>query len=98
MENHKNVARGGANAQKGTSLTSSSHRGKAGDIHKADNNLRDNVPLLKEGLSQIGTPSKKMPFRILLYSQSHHSNLYCLSIHKFTLPLKIRCATASILE
>ena len=61
----KNATRGGADAQKGTSPTPSSHRDEAGD---AVHNLRDDVVSLDEGLSQMGAPSKT-PFRCPQSSQ-----------------------------
>ena len=66
MEKHWNATRGGADSQKGTSPTPSSHRGEAGDTGDAVHNLKDDVASLEEGLSQMGTPSK-MPFQ---FSQS----------------------------
>ena len=63
MVKHKN-ARGGADVQKGTSPTPSSHRGETGDIGNAVNDLRDDVDSLEERISQMGIPSK-MPFRFM---------------------------------
>ena len=68
MGKQKNIARGGANAQKGASPTLLSHGGETGDTGEAVHNLRDDVAWLEEGLSQMGTPSK-MPFRFTQSSQ-----------------------------
>ena len=71
MGKHKNATRGGVYAQKGTSLTPSSHRGEANDTGNAVHNLRDDIDSLEERISQIGAPSK-MPFRFM-QSRSPHT-------------------------
>ena len=62
MGKHKNAAKWGADVWKGASPTPSSHIGEAGDTGDAVHKLGDDVALLEEELSQMGTPSK-MPFR-----------------------------------
>ena len=56
MGKHKNAAKGRATTQKGTSPTLLSHGGEAGDTGKAVHDLRDDVDLLEERISQIGGP------------------------------------------
>ena len=68
MGKHKNAAKVGAIAQKGVSSTMSSHGGEAGDIGSAVHDLRDDVALLEETLSKMGSPSK-MPFKFTQSSQ-----------------------------
>ena len=68
MGKHKNAAKGGANTQKGTSLTQLSHGGQAGDTGKAVHDQRDDVDSLEERLSKICTPFR-MPFRFMQSSQ-----------------------------
>ena len=65
----KNTAEGGADAQKGASPTLSYHGGEAGDTGDAVHDLRDDVALMEEGLSEMGVPSK-MPFRFMQSSWS----------------------------
>ena len=48
MGKHKNASQGGADAQKSTSPTPSSHGGEATDTGDAVHNLRDGVDLLEE--------------------------------------------------
>ena len=64
----KNATQGGADAQKSTSPTPSSHRGEASDTGNAVHNLRDDVDSLEEGISQMGATSKA-PFRFMQSSQ-----------------------------
>ena len=61
MGKHKNTTKGGSDAQKGISHTLSSHAGEAGDTGDVVHDLRDEVALLKDVLSQMGT-SSKTPF------------------------------------
>ena len=49
--------------------TPSSHRDEATDTGKAVQDLRNDVDLLEEGMSQVGT-SPKIPFRFTQSSQS----------------------------
>ena len=60
----KNATRGGADTQKGTSLTPLSHRGEAGDTGNTAHDLRDDVDLLVERIPQMGAPSMT-PFRFM---------------------------------
>ena len=61
MGKHKNATKGGSDAQKGVFPTPSSHVVEAGDTGDVVHDLRDEVTLLEEALSQMGT-SSKAPF------------------------------------
>ena len=69
MEECKNAAQGGADAQRLASPTPVSHRGEASDTGEAVQDLRDDVDSMEEEVSQIGA-SPKMPFR---FTQSRQS-------------------------
>ena len=58
MGKHKNDAIGGADAQKGASLTPLSHRGEVGDTGEAVHDVRDDVDSLEERISYLGAPSR----------------------------------------
>ena len=58
MRKFKNATWGGADAKKGATPTSSSHRGEASDAGDAVHNLRDDVDSLEERILQMGTPSE----------------------------------------
>ena len=64
MGNHKTNTKGGYDAQKGISPTPSSRAGDAGNTGDVVHDLRDEVALLEEALSQMGA-SSKMPFHFL---------------------------------
>ena len=65
----KNATQGGPDAQKSTSSTPSSHRGKAGDTGNAVHDQKDDVDLLEEGMSWM-VASPKMPFSFMQSTQS----------------------------
>ena len=57
----KNATKGASDAQKGISLTPSSHVVEAGDTGDVVHDLRDEMASLEEALSPMGA-SSKMPF------------------------------------
>ena len=69
MGQHKNAARGGTTAQKGTSPTLSSHGGEAGDTGEAGHDLRDDVGFTGGMTIPDGVLHPRMPFRFKQLSQ-----------------------------
>ena len=65
----KKAAKGGADILKGAFPTPSSHGGEADDTGDAVHDLRDDVALLEEELSEMDAPSKT-PFRFMQSSSS----------------------------
>ena len=90
----KNATKGGSDTQKGISPTLSSCVGEAGDVVW---DLRDEVALLEEVLSQMGA-LPKCPFALCDVADCHQNDLYHLSIDKVTQHMKIRCAIGSQLR
>ena len=64
MGNHRNATKGGSDAKKDIFPTPSSHTGEAGDTGDVVHDLMDEVALLEEALSHMGT-SSKMPFHFM---------------------------------
>ena len=87
----------GGNAQKDTSPTPSSHGGEADDTSEAGHDLRDNVTSLEEGLTRWAL-HPKCPSDSNNLANHHQIDLYCLSIDKITLAMKIECTTVSMSE
>ena len=67
MGKHRNATKGGSDAQKGISLTPSPHAGEASNMGDVVSDLRDEVALLEEALSQMGA-SSKMPYHFVQHS------------------------------
>ena len=69
MGKHKNATKGGSDTQRGISPILSFHAGEAGDMGDVGHNLRDEVALLEDILSEMGA-SSKMPFCFVWCSKS----------------------------
>ena len=97
MGKHKKTTKGRSDAQKGISPTPSSHADETGNTGDVVCDLRDEVALLEEALSQMGT-SSKMAFHFAWCGRSLSELFYHLSMDKVTQHMKVRHAIASTLE